>query len=548
MKMKENEMISLECLIDSYFNKKELYIPLLQRNYKWSEEAAAKLSQDLWDAYNNSKDKIYTIGMLTVYDEEENQKVQLVDGQQRIVTLTLLLKCLDNNRQYFKFKFERDEELDDDEKREYFIENNLKKECDERCLYSDTIRFKKNYNAVLIPLTTIDVDRINSQVDKYNFTTIKDYKIIEFIKEFKLKNLEDEIRNILNNLKERQKSEQINVIYKLLLLAERIYSFIGISKNIEYTKIFEILNSTPHDNIFYNKNISHTPEEKKRRDIILKRYVYGIRERLVEMKNINVETDEKVQDYIKYILHNVEILFHVTRSKPIDEFLNINKNKTRFVISDFIKANLIIDTKNNLEKRNNILSLFNLLAAYLYKVENKKVWNLIRKGYFLEEDENRLKVLFCDRYYQNNKKGYIYDLEYKKLLNYKLILDRLLYDIQYLGYWNAYNSFNCLHQLKDKRFFEIFSLGYHKDSVDKYLEEIIFDSILEDNNFLNLNYFLEAQLYNDEIVANSYSDLSSKVENGWGHIMKDDSVRDEFKEIFNVYLTKRKKILCSKEN
>ncbi|MGN9163007.1 DUF262 domain-containing protein [Clostridium sulfidigenes] len=539
--MKENEMIPLECLINNYFNKREVYIPLLQRNYKWSEEAAATLSQDLWDAYNNDKDKIYTIGMITVYDEGmDSQKVQLVDGQQRIVTLTLLLKYLDNKKQYFKFKFERDEDLEEDEKREYFIENNLKKECDERYLYTDTIRFKKNYNAVLLPLTTVDVDRINSEVNKHNFTAIKDHKIIEFIKAFKLERLEDEIRDILNNVKERQKPEQINKIYKMLLLSERIYGFIGISKNIEYTKIFEILNSISHESAFYNKNILHTPKEKKERDIILRRYVYRVRERLLEIKNIYVDADEKVQDYIKYILHNVEILFHITRSKPIDEFLNINKNKTRFVISDFIKTNLIIDTKNNLEERNNILNLFKVLAAYLYKVENNKIWNLIRKGYFLEEDENRLKVLFCDRYYQNNKKGYIYEFEYTKLLKYNLVLDRLFYDIQDLGYWNAYNSFNCLHQLKGKRFFEIFGLGYNKDSVDKDLEETIFDSILEDNNFLNLNYFLESQLCNDEIVENSYSDLPSELEKGWGHIMKDNSVREEFEEIFNVYLTKRK--------
>ncbi len=31
------------------------YIPLLQRNYKWTMECASELAEDLWDSYTNGK-------------------------------------------------------------------------------------------------------------------------------------------------------------------------------------------------------------------------------------------------------------------------------------------------------------------------------------------------------------------------------------------------------------------------------------------------------------------------------------------------------------
>ena len=40
------------------------YIPLLQRNYKWSMECASELAEDLWNVYKKCSDKSYQLNMM----------------------------------------------------------------------------------------------------------------------------------------------------------------------------------------------------------------------------------------------------------------------------------------------------------------------------------------------------------------------------------------------------------------------------------------------------------------------------------------------------
>lgn len=140
-----NKMFTFEYIVNNYFNKYEVYIPIIQRNYKWDGETAGKLVTDLWDAFDNEREK-YTVGMITKYKEEEKENgkttMKLVDGQQRIITLYMLLKIIDPSKEYFTFKFERDDGLEEKKTREYYLKNiNNHKD------YSivDTDRFKENY-------------------------------------------------------------------------------------------------------------------------------------------------------------------------------------------------------------------------------------------------------------------------------------------------------------------------------------------------------------------------------------------------------------------
>lgn len=213
MNIQNNKMINIGELIDNCFNKKLIYIPLLQRNYKWDKGTASKLASDLLNSFKEAPNSEYTIGMITLYQENE-KTLQLIDGQQRVVTLTLILKCLKPERTYLNVEFERDEGVKSSSiKRSEYLKNinnpNIKSKAD----YTDLIRFNENY---------------------------------------------EEIKKELKELK---------------------------------------------------------------------------------------DDTERITEFINYILNNVDILFHVTNVEPTDEFLNINKNKTRFVISDHIKANLMIDTQ-----------------------------------------------------------------------------------------------------------------------------------------------------------------------------------------------------------
>ncbi len=270
-----NKMFTFEYIVNNYFNKYEVYIPIIQRNYKWDGETAGKLVTDLWDAFDNEREK-YTVGMITKYKEEEKENgkttMKLVDGQQRIITLYMLLKIIDPSKEYFTFKFERDDGLEEKKTREYYLKNiNNHKD------YSivDTDRFKENY--------------------------------------------------------------------------------------------------------------------------------YEMDRKLKRAKNYS---EERHNEFCEYIMKNLYMLMHISEMEPFDEFININKNKTRFVISDRIKTNLLLDSKK--ENKEEVLELFEQLSKSMF---TDNVWDLVSRGYTGEEiiegkrkrtyhykDENRLKLLCCERH------------------------------------------------------------------------------------------------------------------------------------------------------
>lgn len=74
-----------------------LCIPVYQRPYKWSAKNAIQLLNDINDAIKENKEK-YRVGTLILHDEEDDEKkthrFNIVDGQQRTITFSLLLKCI----------------------------------------------------------------------------------------------------------------------------------------------------------------------------------------------------------------------------------------------------------------------------------------------------------------------------------------------------------------------------------------------------------------------------------------------------------------------
>ena len=88
--------------IQVIIENKYSYIPLLQRNYKWSRECAVELAEDLWDAFRTNKSS-YQLNMITIYSDEKNNSLQILDGQQRMITLKLLLAILDSANLYLNY-------------------------------------------------------------------------------------------------------------------------------------------------------------------------------------------------------------------------------------------------------------------------------------------------------------------------------------------------------------------------------------------------------------------------------------------------------------
>ena len=76
-------------------NKCNYIIPIYQRNYAWGDDEISSLLQDIKNACEKSKeqDKNYYIGSLVVY-RRDNGDFEVIDGQQRLTTLTLIMHHL----------------------------------------------------------------------------------------------------------------------------------------------------------------------------------------------------------------------------------------------------------------------------------------------------------------------------------------------------------------------------------------------------------------------------------------------------------------------
>lgn len=69
-----------------------LNVPIYQRPYKWTARNAIQLLDDIIEAKNSNKEK-YRVGTLILHNTGKNQ-YDIVDGQQRTITFSLLLTAL----------------------------------------------------------------------------------------------------------------------------------------------------------------------------------------------------------------------------------------------------------------------------------------------------------------------------------------------------------------------------------------------------------------------------------------------------------------------
>lgn len=69
-------------------------IPSYQRPYAWTIDQASELFDDLFDFYQKEKEETYFLGSIVLIKDEGIPKAEVIDGQQRLTTLTILLAAL----------------------------------------------------------------------------------------------------------------------------------------------------------------------------------------------------------------------------------------------------------------------------------------------------------------------------------------------------------------------------------------------------------------------------------------------------------------------
>lgn len=95
---KMSEQITSLKVEDIFNSENSKYkIPIYQRNYAWKEPQIRQLIRDIYDyCGEKNKEKKYYIGTLVVRPDKEKNTFEVIDGQQRLTTLSMLVAYLNN--------------------------------------------------------------------------------------------------------------------------------------------------------------------------------------------------------------------------------------------------------------------------------------------------------------------------------------------------------------------------------------------------------------------------------------------------------------------
>ena len=74
----------------------EYHIPAYQRPYAWTTTETEDLFNDLYDFYVSENDDDYFLGSIVLIKDEDNPHAEVIDGQQRLTTLTILFAAVSN--------------------------------------------------------------------------------------------------------------------------------------------------------------------------------------------------------------------------------------------------------------------------------------------------------------------------------------------------------------------------------------------------------------------------------------------------------------------
>lgn len=103
-----NEKFSIKTVGEIF--AENLAIPDYQRPYRWSAESTSVLFNDIYEAMNKKQER-YRVGTVILCENGEN--FEIVDGQQRITTLSILLCCLDWKDEKFLKNFQENLKFND---------------------------------------------------------------------------------------------------------------------------------------------------------------------------------------------------------------------------------------------------------------------------------------------------------------------------------------------------------------------------------------------------------------------------------------------------
>ena len=360
--------------IDYLLNIEKLNIPIYQRPYEWSRGNILELLSDINTAIEKQKqfgkDFRYRIGTIILHKNQEDNdyKLDIVDGQQRIISLLLLKKYLDKNFKcnLLETKFNNKITISNIAQNYKYIEDYFAFRQD---LKQNFINAFTNLLEVVI-IKVGDVSEAFQLFDSQN-SKGKDLEALDLLKAYHLRKMDNKNektkKNIIKawNMNKNGKEDKIEELFNMYLFPIYNWSRRIKIKNENFTKD----DIDIYKGIDIDSNYSYAKRAKK---------VYGcfqITESFISGKsffemvnyyiNLLNEIKEKLNgqkySYITNILNEygdtyqlkyVKELFYCAILFYYDRFNNLNEEVVRklFVWSFMLRTDLKFVQKNSINK------------------------------------------------------------------------------------------------------------------------------------------------------------------------------------------------------
>ena len=148
----ENPKLKLKSIYELLCNEEKkaesFFIPSYQRGYRWTEQQVKELLQDIWEFATKSKKEegeFYCLQPIVVKrNKKDNTKWDVIDGQQRLTTIYIILKVLEDRIESDSKNFDLDYETRPKSKE--FLENEIFQENIENI---DFFHMNKSYETII---------------------------------------------------------------------------------------------------------------------------------------------------------------------------------------------------------------------------------------------------------------------------------------------------------------------------------------------------------------------------------------------------------------
>lgn len=355
--------------------EKSYEVPIYQRSYAWTKENIDTLIESLVKKYRDENKNYMFLGNMEL-KEEGKERLQIIDGQQRITTLLILLYQI-NRAKFSKdvimklLKIKVSENIDSDDENSKFIdflnrpeytleEKNELESCKRKQLKEKKEQEFKNNNIYRLNNYYLSEALKREEIEDYNdFANylLNNVYIVQILLGKGIK--QNEAIEIFNSINTTGKPLETKDIFKI-----RIYEYYDNNE-----EIFKSINKLYND--IENENVKIAKEENDIKDKEGKRAEFSQINFITEMFNM-----EDILKIYKYILISRMVndskennykreLFRMSNSRFYDLLFKAILNKTGNLKFNKFKKNCI-----NYEELMEIFKTYQLITNRVLKLQN----------------------------------------------------------------------------------------------------------------------------------------------------------------------------------